>query len=308
MFHLFAQLDPLVGAQVRAALVAKADELFRQEDAAQRSTHPQRFADALAQLICHSDGADVPAGAELIVLADYDLLHESITNARLTDGTRLTAAETLAIACDAKILPGIFNKHTGDVLLGRSQRKVSKRLRKRLVVRDGGCIGCGAHEKICQAHHIEHWCDDGETNFENTCLLCWRCHHIRVHRHGEQVVRHADGRFTLQPQVDTHARAGPADATGAGQATRLDLPTQRAPDTRHPPTTSHAPGAEPSAVAGQAAGHPKPRRHEPERPRKDRPPMSGHRRGPPKPESTPTGPASLPFPASRTATARDAEH
>ena len=308
MFHLFASLDPLVGAQVRNALISKADELFRNEDPKNRASAPQRFADALEQLICNSDGAGVPAGVELIILADYDLVHERVTNARLADGTLLTEAEILAIACDAKILPGIFNKHTGNVLLGRSQRKISKRLRKRLIARDGGCIGCGAHEKICQGHHVDHWCDDGETSYENTCLLCWRCHHIRVHRHGEQVVRHANGRFTLQPQVDTHARAGPADATGAGQATRPDLPTQRAPDTGHPPATSQAPGAEPSAVAGQAAGHPKPRRHEPERPRKDRPPMSGHRRGPPKPESTPTGHASLPFPASRTATARDAEH
>ena len=42
----------------------------------------------------------------------------TITNARLTDETRLTEAEALALACDAKILPGIFNKHTGDALLG----------------------------------------------------------------------------------------------------------------------------------------------------------------------------------------------
>ena len=57
MFHLFAQLDPLVGAQVRAALLAKSDELFRSEDPKQRSTPPQRFADALGQLICNSGGA-----------------------------------------------------------------------------------------------------------------------------------------------------------------------------------------------------------------------------------------------------------
>ena len=206
MFHLFAQLDPLTGNQVRAALIAKADELFRGEDSKDRATPPQRFADALEQLICHSNGTGAPAVAELIVRADYDVVHERICNARLADGTRLTEAETLAVACDAKILPGIFNKHTGDLVLGRSQRKVPKRLRKRLVVRDGGCIGCGAPAQICQVHHIEHWNHGGETSYDNTCLLCWRCHQVRVHQHGEQITRHPDGRLTLAPPDTPNAQ------------------------------------------------------------------------------------------------------
>ena len=221
MFHLFASLDPLAGAQMQAALVAKADELFRQEDPNQRPTPPQRFADALEQLICNSNADGRPPGTELIVLADYDMVHERICNARLTDGTRLTEQETLAVACDAHILPGIFNKHTGNVLLGLSQRKVSKRLRKRLVARDGGCVGCGASEKICQVHHIDHWCDDGETSYENTCLLCWRCHQVRVHRHGEQITRHPDGRYTLGPPSTPNAQ-------------RPSRPPPHNPHTTHP--------------------------------------------------------------------------
>ena len=242
MFHLFAQLDPLTGAQVRAALLAKSDELFRSEDPKQRSTPPQRFADALGQLICNSGGAGLPAGVELIVLADYDLVHEQITNARLTDGTRLTEQETLAVACDAKILPGIFNKHTGDVLLGRSQRKVSKRLRKRLVVRDGGCIGCAAHEKICQVHHVDHWCDDGETTYENTCLLCWRCHQVRVHRHGEEITRHPNGTFTLAPPTSAERPTRPpphhAHTTRPGATERPSRPLPHNKHRRESPADS----------------------------------------------------------------------
>ncbi len=203
MFHLFAQFDPLVGNQVRNALLAKADQLFRNEDSRDRPTSPQRFADALADLVCHNDGNGVPAGVELIVLADYDQVNDEISNARLADGTRLTEAETLAVACDAKILPGIFNKHTGDAVLGRSQRKIPKWLRKQLIARDGACIGCGAHHNICQVHHIRHWKHGGETTLENTCLLCWRCHQVRVHRHGEEVMRRPDGRLTLTPPTNT---------------------------------------------------------------------------------------------------------
>ena len=237
MFHLFASLDPLAGAQVRAALIAKANELFRQEDPKQRATPQQRFADALEQLACNSDPVGVPAGVELIVLVDYDVLHERLENARLTDGTRLTEQETLAVACDAHILPGIFNKHTGNVLLGRSQRKASKRLRKRLVARDHGCIGCGASEKICQVHHVDHWCDEGETSFENTCLLCWRCHQVRVHRHGEQVIRLPDGHYTLQPPATPSADKPPRPPPHNRHTTHSGRATVSGP-TRHPPSAA----------------------------------------------------------------------
>lgn len=208
MFHLFAEFDPLTGARVQAALVAKADELFRTEDAKDRPTPPQRFADALAELVCDSTGA--PAGAELIVLADYDVVREQITDARLADGTRLTEAETLAISCDAGILSGIFNKHTNEVALGRSQRKVPKWLRKQLIARDGGCIGCAAHHNICQVHHRRHWQHGGQTTLENTCLVCWRCHHVRIHRNGEEVTQRPDGRLTIAPPTDTPSGGGRA--------------------------------------------------------------------------------------------------
>ena len=229
MFHLFAQLDPLTGNRVRAALLAKSDELFRNEDTTDRATAPQRLADALAELVCDNTGAGAgaPAGAELIVLADYDLLHEQITNARLTDGTRLTEAETLAVACDAKILPGIFNKHTGTPLLGRSQRKIPPRLRKQLIARDGGCVGCAAHHKICQVHHLDHWAHGGKTTLDNTCLLCWRCHHIRVHQNDEQITRHPDGHHTLAPPTAPNAE-----------------PTQRPPPPHHP--RGACPGRQPA--------------------------------------------------------------
>ena len=230
MFHLFAQLDPLVGARVQAALLSKSDQLFRAEDPKNRPTAPQRFADALGELICTNDAgehAGRSAGVELLVLADYDLVHDTITNARLTDGTRLTEAETLAIACDAKILPGIFNKHTGNPLLGRSQRKVPPRLRKRLVARDGACIGCGASERICEAHHDQHWAHGGETTLDNTCLVCWRCHHIRIHLHGEEITRHPGGRRTLGPAANANAQ-GPSR-----------LPPHDRHRTHHHRTTTH---------------------------------------------------------------------
>ena len=271
MFHLFAQFDPLTGARVQAALVAKADELFRNEDSGDRPTSSQRFADALADLVCNSNGHGAPAGTELIVLADYDQVHDAISNARLADGTRLTEAEALAVACDAKILPGIFNKHTGTPLLGRSQRKVSKRLWKRLVARDGGCIGCGAHHQICEVHHLKHWRHGGETTLENTCLLCWRCHHVRVHQNGEEVTRHPNGRLTLGP---------PTDAAGTGTGGREGFRGVTVDGTPGRPATGCA-----SPATDQVADRAKQRGSEQRGPGRNHAPTSGHRRGPPeKPE------------------------
>ena len=326
MVNLFATLDALAGARLRDALFAKADELFRGEDPQQRATPPQRLADALEGLVCNGDAASGAPGVELLVLADYDAVHGRLENARLTDGTRLTEQETLAIACDAKILPGIFNKHTGNIILGQSRRKASGRLRKRLVARDRGCIGCGASEKICEVHHIEHWKHDGPTNYDNTCLLCWRCHHIRVHLHGEQVTRHTNGHYTLEPPIRTPTRASPREpeesrGTAAhGPTTRPDpepapepgrepsTGTQPDPPTQCAPSARLDPGGGTPAAAGHVAGQPTPRRHEPGHPREHHPPTSGHRREPPDtPEPNPTSPASLPFPATGTATARTAD-
>ena len=252
MVNLFASLDPLAGARLRGALRAKADELFRTEDPQQRSTAPQRLADALEQLVCGS-GAGAPQGAELLVLADYDQTHDAITNARLTDGTRLTEAETLAIACDAKILPGIFNKHTGNPILGRSQRKVSPRHRKRLIARDGGCIGCAASEKICEVHHLDHWAHGGKTTLDNTCLLCWRCHHIRVHLHGEEITRHPNGHLTLAPPT-----SGDDGGSGGGERTSRPPPHNHHRHRPHETATRTRPNTQPGRSAGPCQQPPLP--------------------------------------------------
>ena len=172
----------------------------------------------------------MPAGVELLVLADYDQVRDEITNARLTDDTRLTEAEALALACDTKILPGIFNKHTGDAVLGRSKRKVPPWLRKQLIARDGGCVGCGAHHNICQVHHIRHWKHGGETTLENTCLVCWRCHHVRLHHNGEQITRHPGGKLTIAPPgADKPTRPPPGDRHRPHPRTATD---HARPDTR----------------------------------------------------------------------------
>ena len=266
MFHLFAQFDPLTGARVQAALIAKSDELFRNEDSKHRPTAPQRFADALTDLVCTNDGAGAPAGVELIVLADYDQVHDEISNARLADGTRLTEAEALAVACDAKVLPGIFNKHTGNVVLGRSQRKAPKWLRKQLIARDGGCIGCGAHHQICEVHHLKHWKHGGETTLENTCCSAgaattYASTKRRRNRpppqrvpHPRPTNRHRRYRAVLTPAATQPAptRDRPSPTRHPTRAVHRTLPATSPSDTDPQPLLRLIPGTPPIRSRGPA--------------------------------------------------------
>ena len=54
--------------------------------------------------------------------------------------------------------------------------------------------GCEAPSHWCDVHHVAEWlAHDGETNLENSALLCER-HHTKVH-HGFRVERLPDGRW-----------------------------------------------------------------------------------------------------------------
>ena len=44
----------------------------------------------------------------------------------------------------------------------------------------------------CDAHHVEHWADGGETNLDNLLLLC-RFHHRALHEGGFRAVIDSEG-------------------------------------------------------------------------------------------------------------------
>ena len=219
MFELFGRFDPVSGSRIETAISAAADKLWRAEDPEDRRTPQQRMADALEMLVADSVGDDNAKGAapgvDLLVIVDYDTLAGQLANPRLADGTPLSAAELLRLACDAKILPAIFDQEGQPLWLGRGRRHASAAQRTALVARDGGCIGCGASPNWCQVHHIRHWKHGGTTDIDNMCLLCSYCHH-QVHDNGAQVVSRPDGRFTLHHQV--RRRAVPTDRNGSHDA------------------------------------------------------------------------------------------
>ena len=238
-------VDPVMGARLGTVIAAAERRLFRNEDPAARRTPAQRMADAVTELICDPD-AKRPAGASLIVVADYDTVNHQLTGGRLGDGTPIPIGEIAQIAVDAEVLPAIFEAATGDLRMGRSRRTATDLQRAALALRDKGCVGCGIAPERCQHHHIDHWQHGGPTDYENLVTVCVDCHNVKIHQQGFTAQWDTNNsRYRLQPpseptdQPPTEPPAQPTDQpTDQPPAQPTDQPPIEPTDqpTRAPPT------------------------------------------------------------------------
>jgi hypothetical protein len=114
--------------------------------------------------------------------------------AMTASGCALTIPQLLTVACEAQVVPVIFNDAGGILAFGRTRRLASVGQRLALVARDGGCCfpGCARPAAWTEVHHIHEWLDDGDTNIDNLCLLC-RFHHREFAKRGWQVIMSEDG-------------------------------------------------------------------------------------------------------------------
>ena len=116
----------------------------------------------------------------------------SVNGAWLGDAHVPVSAETARrIACDAGKVR--MTHRNGEILsVGRKTRTIPPPVRRALEFRDRGCRFPGCTSRHCDAHHIHHWADGGETKLSNLVLLCRR-HHRLLHEGGFQVRMGADG-------------------------------------------------------------------------------------------------------------------
>ena len=113
---------------------------------------------------------------------------------------RVSAETARRIACDAGKVP--MTHANGRILsVGRKTRTIPPPIRRALEFRDQGCRFPGCSSQHCDAHHIEHWADGGETKLSNLVLLCRR-HHRLLHEGGYTVRTNAQG------AVQFHHRRG----------------------------------------------------------------------------------------------------
>jgi hypothetical protein len=215
MCRVDGDLDPEGGQVVLTALRAQMDADGR--DGRDLRTPPQRRADALVE-ICRRwlDGADRPdAGGErphVVVTVDLETLERRAPGrSELADTGPITPEAARRWACDAAVSRVITDARSVPLDLGRRTRVVPAALRRAVIVRDRTCRlpGCDRPPSWCDAHHVRHWAEGGDTALGNLILLCRR-HHRVVHRHGFRVEM-IDGQpvFT-RPDASTSApRAGP---------------------------------------------------------------------------------------------------
>jgi hypothetical protein len=126
------------------------------------------------------------------------------------------------LQCDGDTIATLFGRH-GEVLHhGKTQRLATRRQRRALAARDGGCVipGCTVPPSRCQAHHVTPWVNEtyppGRTDIDNLALLC-PFHHSTIHTSAWQLVMRngkphvtppswQDGRRTPRPAG--HQRTG----------------------------------------------------------------------------------------------------
>ncbi|MCZ2812564.1 DUF222 domain-containing protein [Modestobacter sp. VKM Ac-2979] len=206
-------LDAVGGEKVQAAIesIVQADRPKGDE-----RTRAQQNADALVQL-CDNQLAsgNLPilrtVKPHVVVGIDLDDLVDPATGAGAAElgfGATISAARARYLACDGSISRIVMGPDGVPLDLGRDHRVVTPGLRKAVERRDGSCVfaGCGAPTHWCDVHHLVHWLHGGETNLQNSALLCER-HHTKVH-HGFRVQRDPGGRWRTYRPDDTEILIG----------------------------------------------------------------------------------------------------
>ena len=88
------------------------------------------------------------------------------------------ALQSLLLCGDVALRPTFWDRTT-PLNVGRTTRTISRRLKRVIEHRDGGCRvpGCGTITRL-DIHHIDHWEHGGSTDTDNLVCLCRRHHRL----------------------------------------------------------------------------------------------------------------------------------
>jgi Domain of unknown function (DUF222)/HNH endonuclease len=176
----------------------------------------RRRADALVQAArllldagaLPTQGGERPHLTVTIALTDLHAAGGAGTGDLDVGAGTITASAARRIACDAHTIPVVLGTRSEPLDVGRAAYTVPQPMRRALVTRDRGCTfpGCDRPPGWCEAHHITHWADGGQTTLTNLALLC-DAHHRLIHAQDWQI-RITDGRpeFTSPRWLDPDQR------------------------------------------------------------------------------------------------------
>jgi hypothetical protein len=124
-------------------------------------------------------------------------------------GDRVSAEIARRLLCDAGVVPMLEDQQGKTIDVGRKTRTIPAALRRALDARDGGCRFPGCTNRIfTDGHHVEHWLSGGETNLNNTVLLCRR-HHRYLHEGGFSLERVGGALVFRDPDGEVMPGQGP---------------------------------------------------------------------------------------------------
>lgn len=203
-------------AMVEAMVAAKNPQVSQDDDSATlpEKTFPQKRVDALLALAEQAmntmqEGLQPLSSADkyqVVVHIERSAEHSHKQHCTIESGAHhlpLSPATARRLCCDASLVP-VLEDASGNVLnVGRKTRAIPPSIRRALHIRDHGCRFPGCCEsRFVDAHHVQHWCDGGETRRDNLVLLC-RHHHRLLHQDGYEIIKRGEQQFEfLTPAGD----------------------------------------------------------------------------------------------------------
>lgn len=269
MVQLRAQLDPVAGAQLKAAIdhyaapvpAATTPVAGTQVDGqtsvriADDRTPGQRRADALGRIARQALASTGVRGGEpprVIVTATTDQVVRTPGAGQATceQTGPLSAVALRRLQCDAALSAVLLAPSGAVISLGRTVRCATPAQRRALIARDTGCVipGCDVPSAQLDVHHVTAWAAGGRTDITDLVLACGP-HHTMLEL-GTWGVRMVDGlpqvraprwvdpdqRWLHPPRPAAHRRA-----TALGEQLALATPDDPAPPPEHPTPPEHEP-------------------------------------------------------------------
>jgi hypothetical protein len=192
-------------------------------------TAEQKLLDAVITLI--ELAAASPAASRLNGAAPTVNVHVTLDDLQSRHGAGWIDGSTEPIPistirqlqCDGDTITTLFGHH-GEVLQhGKTRRLATRRQRRALAARDGGCVipGCTVPPSRCQAHHVTPWVSEnylpGGTDLNNLALLC-PFHHSTIHTSAWHLVMiHGRPHVTPPGWHNSHRTARPAGKQRTGR-------------------------------------------------------------------------------------------
>ena len=138
---------------------------------------------AFGELIEHLPVDELPqaggVAATLTVTLDAHTLTTGVGAATLSTGTRVSAGQARRLACNAGIIPAVFDGESVCLDMGRSRRLHTRYQRIAIGITQQGCIwpGCDRPPAWTEIHHPTPWSAGGTTTLE-AAMVCPRHHHL----------------------------------------------------------------------------------------------------------------------------------